>query len=93
MTKLIAGIAVEKTALHFDKIYDYIIPENLLESAQIGCRVIVPFGNSPRRQGIIVSIFEETEAKKGLKRIKELLDSEPVLSKEMLAMKSEAKRS
>ncbi len=86
MTKLIAEIAVEKTALHFDKIYDYIIPENLLESAQIGCRVIVPFGNSPRRQGIIVSIFEETEAKKGLKRIKELLDSEPVLSKEMLAM-------
>lgn len=42
MTKLIAEIAVEKTALHFDKIYDYIIPENLLESAQIGCRVIVP---------------------------------------------------
>ena len=30
MTKLIAGIAVEKTALHFDKIYDYIIQEKLL---------------------------------------------------------------
>ena len=69
MTKLIAGIAVEKTALHFDKIYDYIIPENLLESAQVGCRVIVPFGNSPRRQGIIVSIFEKKEAKKGFKKI------------------------
>lgn len=86
MTKIIAGIAVEKTALHFDKIYDYIVPENLAETAEIGCRVIVPFGNSPRRQGIIVSISEESEIPKGLKSIKELLDTEPVLSAEMMDM-------
>lgn len=83
---IIAEVAVEKTALHFDKLYSYIIPEMLVRSAQVGCRVIVPFGNVKRRQGIITAIQNESGEVKGLKNIGELIDSEPVLSAEMLSM-------
>lgn len=83
---LIAEVAVEKTALHFDKLYSYTIPEKFAESARAGCRVSVPFGKGARRQGIIVAVRNQTNDIKELKSISELLDSEPVLSSEMLSM-------
>lgn len=82
---LTAGIAVENTAFSFDKIYDYIIPEELLETVKIGCRVKVSFGRGPARQGMVMNIHEsEYHAK--LKKISELIDKEPVLSKELIKM-------
>ena len=44
MPILFARVAVENTAYHFDKAFDYLIPEELLEQAKPGCRVLVPFG-------------------------------------------------
>ena len=48
---LVGGVAVENTLYHFDKLYDYIIPENCRNHAEVGCRVMVNFGGS-LRQGI-----------------------------------------
>ncbi|MCI9415404.1 MAG: hypothetical protein HFJ79_09565, partial [Clostridiales bacterium] len=45
----IAKIAVEQAAFHFDKLYDYLLPEGL-EPAAVGCRVLVPFGGGNRRR-------------------------------------------
>ncbi len=83
---IIAEVAVEKTALHFDKLYSYIIPEDLARDAKAGCRVILPFGNVKRRQGMIIAIHSGSGEVKDLKNIGELIDSEPVLSTEMLSM-------
>lgn len=81
----IAKIAVENTAYHFDKEYDYLIPDELLSSAKIGCRVTVSFGSSKKRQGMILDIIsDETEMK--LKPVLEVLDSEPVLNDEMISL-------
>lgn len=81
----IASVAVEKTAYHFDKLYDYIVPNQLCEQVSAGCRVSVSFGKGGLRQGIIFSLHE-AEDTTGLKKISKLLDVEPVLSKELLDM-------
>lgn len=84
-SSLVAGVAVEGTVYHFDKIFDYAVkPE---DSAQIqpGCRVSVPFarGNGTR-QGMVMYLKEEDNT--GLKYISAVLDAEPVLTREMLSL-------
>ena len=80
-----AGVAVENTAFHFDKPYDYLIPESVSEYAKPGCRVMVSFGKGSVRQGMIISVHRVAD-KKGLKTISELLDREPVLTKELVEL-------
>lgn len=43
-TARVGKVAVENTAYHFDKAYDYLIPQTLWAKAEKGCRVLVPFG-------------------------------------------------
>ena len=82
---LIAGVWVEDTVFHFDKLFSYIIPDSLSASAKVGCRVRVPFGGGNKgRQGIIATIFNgEAE---NLKEVSALLDTDPVLSEELVKM-------
>ena len=81
---LAAGVAVEHTLYHFDKLYDYSIPQDSIPYAQIGCRVMVYFGHS-LRQGMIMALHETEDIAK-LKPISELLDKEPVLSAELVKL-------
>ena len=47
-----AQVAVDKTALPFDKAYSYAVPQELRASLRPGCRVLVPFGGgNAKRQG------------------------------------------
>lgn len=77
-----ARVAVEKTAYHFDREFDYCVPNGLLEAAVPGCRVLVPFGNAnARRLGIILELVD-VEENKELKAIAAVLDQAPLLSDE-----------
>ncbi|MDD2361339.1 MAG: primosomal protein N' [Oscillospiraceae bacterium] len=79
----VAKIAVEQAALHFDKLYDYYIPESLGELKR-GCRVIVPFGGGNRkRQGIIVGYDVVPNVSK-LKPVFSVYDKQPLLNDEMM---------
>ena len=82
---LAAGVAVENTAYHFDKLYDYIIPESARDHAKPGCRVMISFGRGSVRQGMIMELHT-TADKTGLKAITELLDREPVLTPELVQL-------
>ncbi|MCI6653587.1 MAG: primosomal protein N' [Ruminococcus sp.] len=78
---LIAGIAVDKTVYHFDKIFSYKVPENMNISP--GQRVLVPFGKGNRlRQGMVLVVGEDYE--ENLKEISSVLDKEPLFTQEML---------
>ncbi len=82
---LIAGVWVEDTVFHFDKLFSYIVPEALADCVKVGCRVRVPFGSGNKgRQGIIASLF--TGEAENLKEVSALLDTDPVLSEELLKM-------
>ncbi len=88
MKKLIAGVAVENTVYHFDKIFDYVVPESL-SCIEAGCRVMIPFGRgNKKRQGIVMYLKEDIsdlETSK-LKEVSSVLDTDPVLSEEMLSL-------
>lgn len=81
----IVQVAVDQTAYHFDKPFDYVVPENLKKRVCPGCRVLVPFGRGDRqRQGIVLSCSEGTG--ESLKPVSDLPDEQPFLSPEMLRL-------
>ena len=82
---LAAGVAVENTAYHFDKLYDYAVPDDMRENARPGCRVMISFGHGALRQGMIMELHEIDDIS-GLKTISELIDREPVLTPELVGV-------
>ncbi len=89
MSKLILGVAVDNTIYHFDKIFDYLCSEEYEPYVHVGCRVLVPFGRGNKtRQAMVMYIkkAEESVDISRLKEISEILDSEPVLTDEMIEM-------
>ena len=85
-TAVIVSVAVEQTAFSYDKPFDYLLPYDMQQAGKPGCRVMVPFGRSnKKRQGMILSVGETSDYDK-LKPVAGVLDSEPVLSAEMLAL-------
>ncbi|MCL2408016.1 MAG: primosomal protein N' [Oscillospiraceae bacterium] len=81
-----AKIAVSAATFSIDKPYDYKIPQNLLDNAVPGMRVIVPFGRGNRKsEGVILALSEDTGLKK-LKAIEQLLDENPVLTEENIKL-------
>lgn len=82
---LIAGVAVSNTSYSFDRLFSYTVPAEMREYAAPGCRVLVPFGRGDsRRIGFIMSVSEGDG--KGLKAVREIIDAEPVVSRELIGL-------
>jgi primosomal protein N' (replication factor Y) len=90
MSQNIAQVVVDVPTMQTDKPFSYRIPEELATLIQIGMRVHVPFGRGNRlMQGFVVGFEVETSqesAEQELKTIAEILDFEPVLDAEQLAL-------
>ena len=86
MKRTTASVIIEKTAYSFDKPYDYIVPENLIDVCRAGCRVVVPFGKGDtRRQGLVLSV-NSCDTDQPLKSILAVADATPILNDEMLKL-------
>ena len=78
---MIAEVVVDIKNKAVNKVFDYLVPEELRDVIQSGVRVLVPFG--PRTvMGFVISLKEGTELKK-LRPIQELIDVVPVLNEEL----------
>lgn len=86
--KKVCKVAVENAAFGFDKLFDYEIEGSVEPESFIGCRVMIPFGNSTKqRQGIVFDVCScASNSSKRLKKVSSVLDREPLLSKEMLRL-------
>ena len=83
MMATVAKIALQGATLSFDKLYSYVVPENMELSK--GCRVIVPFGKGNfKKQGMVFELANDDVH--GLKPIISVIDSEPVLTDELIEM-------
>ena len=81
----VVHIAVEQATFSFDKLYSYLWPETLGEP-QVGVRVLVPFGGGNRtRQGLVMDYVAQ-EQTAGLKSVSSVMDTQPLLSPEMVAL-------
>ena len=86
MSHTVAEIVLDGAIGSFDKRYTYLVPDELLDSAHIGCRVTVPFGRgNTKKQGMIMDIRED-ECQKGIKNIYSVTDKAPILNDEMIKM-------
>lgn len=91
-----AQIIVDLPLMQTDKPFSYLIPAEMEDILQGGMRVHLPFGLGNRLiQGIVVD-FSEVDAENvemELKEIAELLDPEPVLTKEQLELADKMRHS
>ncbi|HEY8361961.1 MAG TPA: primosomal protein N' [Tissierellaceae bacterium] len=92
MIKLIkyGKVIVDNKASKVDKQFTYIIDEDLIDVVKIGMRVIVPFGRGDKfTKGIVVDILDEldeTVNKYKLKKIIDVLDDKPLISRELIEL-------
>ncbi|MBQ8960119.1 MAG: primosomal protein N' [Ruminococcus sp.] len=82
---LIAETAVSGTSATFDMLFSYAVPEDLSGVLQKGCRVLVPFGRgNKRRIGVVMELSQGDTSR--LKPLAGLVDTEPVVSEELLEL-------
>ncbi len=81
----LARIAVENTVYHFDKLFTYLVPEELYKTVRPGVRVTVPFGAGSRERVGMVFDLDGQEGE-GIKTVLSVLDREPALDREGLGL-------
>ena len=82
----IVKVAVSAAPYSIDKPYDYLVPPELLETAVPGVRVTVPFGRGNRTSEGIILARTPGEKMQGLKPLLSVLDREPVLDGDGIAL-------
>ena len=77
----IVKAAVSAAPYSIDKPYDYLVPEELLDTAVPGARVMVPFGRGNRESEALILKRSRGAKLPGIKAVRRVLDPEPVLDK------------
>ena len=77
--KMLARVAVSSVPYAADRLYTYLVPDELIGSAEAGKRVMIPFGRGNRRvEGFLLEVGREA-ATSPLKPIDAVLDDAPLL--------------
>ena len=81
-----AKVIIEIGVKNVDKMFTYIVPDNMKEDIKVGCRVKVKFG-SMLLEGFVLELTNSIDkVDYELKEIIELVDKIPILNKEMLEL-------
>jgi len=81
----IAEVVVDIKNKAVDRVFDYLIPEELVAIAKPGVRVMVPFG-SRLLAGVILGVKDKTDFEGKLRQISKVMDVAPILNEEQLAL-------
>lgn len=85
-TAVIVKVAVSAAPYSIDKPYDYLVPQEWLDTAFPGARVTVPFGRGNRTSEGLILARAEGEKAPGLKPLSAVLDPQPVLDGDGIAL-------
>lgn len=86
MNRQVAKVAVSVATYHIDRLYDYLIPDELINLAVPGMRVEVPFGiGNKKTEGLILSITGISKFE-NLKKIISLIDNELIVDRDDLKL-------
>ena len=81
---MIAEVIIDLKNKSVDKPYSYLVPDELLDVVEVGERCFVEFSNF-KRMGFIVNLIDkDIDESLKLKEIDELIDLEPVLTKDLI---------
>lgn len=82
-----AGVILRESVRQTDRVYSYLVPEDLEDKVSIGSYVDVPFGAGNRtKAAIVISLQDEIPAGRKLKAISGLKDGLPVLNPDQIEM-------
>ena len=82
----LAKLALSGVPYSADKLYTYLVPQELTDAVCAGVRVIVPFGRGNRRTEGMVFEVTSGEAEERLKPVFSVLDERPLLNDEFLRL-------
>ena len=82
---MFADVLVEYTNKAIDKTFTYIVPDDLIDTIKVGMKVKVPFSNKVIN-GIVLKLKKTYDGEYELKSIKELINVDIVLNKELLSL-------
>jgi primosomal protein N' (replication factor Y) (superfamily II helicase) len=86
----VAKLAIQSGLPQLDRIFDYLIPDSLEASIQVGSRVKVPFGNSKKAlDGFVVEISSESEFAGKLSEVQAVVGDRPALRPEIFTLCSQ----
>lgn len=80
-----AGVRIDSPVPHLDRVFDYLVPEALVEEVAFGSRVRVRFAGR-LVNGLVVSLGADSPHAGELRPIERVLGPEPVLIPEVLAL-------
>ena len=75
MSLLLARAAVNDANIHFDRLYSYLIPAQLVGKVYPGSMVLVPFGRGNKARMAVVLAVEEAEETDAPQQLKSLYDA------------------
>ena len=81
---MIVGVLVEITNRNVDRVFDYNVPDNLINDIKVGIRVSVPFGRMVL-EGFVVEIKSKSSLSE-LKDVIDIVDRDIVLNEELLSL-------
>lgn len=80
-----AQIIVNNRATQVDKPFTYILDGELKDLVKEGMRVVIPFGKGNKMiKGIVIGIQDEFNGGYSLKKVVDVLDDKPLISKELI---------
>ena len=82
---MIVGVLVEIENKSVDRIFEYIVPSNLISSIKVGIRVLVPFGKM-KLEGFVLEIKNNKSYDRELREIIDVIDKEVVLNDELIEL-------
>lgn len=83
----LAQVIVDVPTMQTNQPYTYQVPVALEKQVEVGMRVVVPFGRGHRQvQGFVVGFTDSTDYAGKLKPIQALMDLQPVVNSELLAL-------
>ncbi|WMM26757.1 primosomal protein N' [Tissierella sp. MB52-C2] len=82
-----AQIIVNNKSSQVDRPYTYIVEGELQDIVKEGMRVIIPFGRGNKLiKGIVIKILDNAPYKSRLKKVVDVLDDKPLISKELIEL-------
>lgn len=86
MAEVIAQVIVNHNSKAVDKLYDYLVPQEMEKMLGVGFRVIVPFGRGNQKKEAFVFKLIENSKTGRLKTIESVVDKERVFDDKMLGL-------
>lgn len=87
MTNRYAKIIVDNSSSQVDRLFTYIVDEEFYDIIRVGMRVVVPFGRGDKFiKGLVVFLEDEFTGNYKLKKIVDIIDDKPLISKKLIEL-------